>query len=236
MIGVEELGTILGVWAHPDDETYLMGAIMALARDAGQRVLCLSATRGEAGSQDQERWPSATLGEVRERELTAALAILGVAEHRFLGYPDGGCDAADADEASATIAAAIDEVQPDTVLTFGPDGMTFHTDHIAVHHWTTAAFKEAAKPGARLAYATHTPEFMALTLPLLEGLGVFYGAPPPATPRTELSCLVEAVGDLALRKRRALLAQESQTAGLFAAIADEDLILRVLAEEAFRPA
>ena len=44
---VAELGTILGIWAHPDDEAYLSGGLMALARDNGQRVVCVTATRGE---------------------------------------------------------------------------------------------------------------------------------------------------------------------------------------------
>ena len=53
-------------------------------------------------------------------------------DHRWLDYPDGGCAAVDAEEAVARIAAIIDEVRPDTVLTFGPDGGTGHPDHIAV--------------------------------------------------------------------------------------------------------
>ena len=46
---VAELGTILGIWAHPDDEAYLSAGLMALARDNGQRVVCVTATRGELG-------------------------------------------------------------------------------------------------------------------------------------------------------------------------------------------
>ena len=52
-----ELGTVLGVWAHPDDEAYLSGALMALARRAGNRVVCATATRGEQGSPDPVVWP-----------------------------------------------------------------------------------------------------------------------------------------------------------------------------------
>ncbi|MGH3589327.1 MAG: PIG-L deacetylase family protein, partial [Pseudonocardia sp.] len=44
------LGTILGVWAHPDDETYLCGGLMARAARSGDRVVCVTATRGEQGS------------------------------------------------------------------------------------------------------------------------------------------------------------------------------------------
>ena len=54
---VAELGTILGIWAHPDDEAYLSGGLMALARDAGPRVVCVTATRGELGTPDPATWP-----------------------------------------------------------------------------------------------------------------------------------------------------------------------------------
>ena len=58
-----ELGTILGVWAHPDDETYLTAGLMARAADDGERVVCVTATKGEGGSWDEKRWPSETMGE-----------------------------------------------------------------------------------------------------------------------------------------------------------------------------
>src|SRR5688572_4360145 len=67
-------GTVLSVWAHPDDETYLAGAIMADAVRGGSRVVCVTATRGELGSSDPERWPpGAPLAELRTWELEKAL-------------------------------------------------------------------------------------------------------------------------------------------------------------------
>ena len=58
---VRTLGTILGVWAHPDDEAYLSAGVMAMATRAGSRVVCVTATRGELGSTDStsgrsKRW------------------------------------------------------------------------------------------------------------------------------------------------------------------------------------
>ena len=58
-------GTVLGVWAHPDDETYLSAGLMAEAARDGRRVMCVTATRGEGGSMDEDRWPPETMGEVR---------------------------------------------------------------------------------------------------------------------------------------------------------------------------
>ena len=84
-----EPGTILSIWAHPDDETYLAAGIMATAVDNGDRVVCVSATAGEHGTADPIVWPPARLGQVRRWEANAAMAVLGVTEHRFLGYEDG---------------------------------------------------------------------------------------------------------------------------------------------------
>ena len=81
---MDDLGTMLGVWAHPDDETYLTAGLMAQAVRDGRRVVCVTATRGEGGSMDEERWPSATMGEVREAELMRCFEILGVTEHHWL--------------------------------------------------------------------------------------------------------------------------------------------------------
>src|SRR4029453_2861005 len=84
MFHASELGTILGVWAHPDDDIYLMAGVMAAAVDAGQRVVDVTRTRGEGGGRDEERWPPETMGEVRTQELLRSLEVLGVHEHHFL--------------------------------------------------------------------------------------------------------------------------------------------------------
>ncbi len=141
------LGTVLSVWAHPDDETYLAGGLMAAARDAGQRVVCVSATAGELGTEDPERWPPARLGQLRSWEASAAMAVLGVAEHRLLGLPDGGLQQLPMEHGVARMAELIAATHADTILTFGPDGMTFHPDHMAVSTWVTEAWRRAGRPG-----------------------------------------------------------------------------------------
>ena len=91
---MDDLGTLLGIWAHPDDETYLTAGLMAQAVRDGRRVVCVTATRGEGGSMDEERWPPATMGAVRTAELLRSMEILGVTEHRFLEGPVDGVDGA----------------------------------------------------------------------------------------------------------------------------------------------
>jgi LmbE family N-acetylglucosaminyl deacetylase len=208
---MKDLGTILGVWAHPDDETYLSAGIMALARDRGNRVACVTATRGEAGSLDPERWPPKTLGSVREAELMTALEMLGVTEHEWLDYPDGACEQIPDDEAVIKLGAIFDDVQPDTVLTFGPEGMTGHPDHKKVSAWTTAAFEQMAKPGAALYYATVTPEWMEAVYPRFQSLDVFFAGDPSVTPAAELGIDLVLDSELMDRKFRAISAQVSQS-------------------------
>lgn len=74
---IAELGTILSIWAHPDDEAYLCGGIMAVATAAASRVVCATATRGELGVTDPVRWPPERLAAIREAELAEGLRILG---------------------------------------------------------------------------------------------------------------------------------------------------------------
>ncbi len=136
---IKKLGTILSVWAHPDDETWCAAGIMATAVTNGQRVVCVLATKGEAGVQNERRWPRRRLGEIRAHEFENGAKILGLSDHHWLDCRDGGCDQVSDDAGSAKIKAFIDTHLPDTILTFGPDGMTGHPDHQAISRWVDQA-------------------------------------------------------------------------------------------------
>lgn len=136
---VKSLGTILTVWAHPDDETWSAAGILYSARQNGQKVCCVTATNGDAGVQDESRWPAHKLGKIREQEMQKALDELGVKCHHWLGYKDGKCDQVKLGEVVPKLAEIVAHIQPDTVLTFGPTGITGHTDHIAVGRWIESA-------------------------------------------------------------------------------------------------
>jgi LmbE family N-acetylglucosaminyl deacetylase len=225
------LGTVLGVWAHPDDEAYLSAGLMALARRAGQRVVVVTATAGERGLSEPPMPPD-ELAVLRRRELRSSLAAVGVTEHHFLGYHDGGCPAVPAPQAVATLQELMAQVQPDTLVTFGPEGMTGHPDHQAVSAWTTAAWQGLGRPG-RLLYATLTPEFHRAWGPVNEQLGVWIDpTQAPCTPVSELAVAIDLDEDLAGMKYRALRAQWSQTAPLIARLG-EDAYRRWWASETF---
>lgn len=212
---VPELGTILGIWAHPDDEAYLMAGVMALAADAGQRVTCLTATLGDAGeTADAGRWPRERLREVRRDELHACLEVLGVEEHTSLEMPDGRLADLDAGLAMARLVEEIDRVQPDTIITFGPDGMTGHLDHRTVSGWVDAAVGRNGSP-ARVLWATKTPQWMA-AFPEFNDEVFPPGLPPQTDPDQALELDLD---DATLeRKVRALEAHASQTSGLIGAM------------------
>ena len=142
-----DLGTVLGIWAHPDDEAFLSAGLMAAARDAGNRVVCVTATLGEHGTPDAEQWPPERLAAVRARELSASLAALNVTQHHVLGIVDGTCADQQHDLVVARLGQIIETVAPDTIVTFGPDGLTGHVDHQTVSAWPAQSMRSA--PPAR---------------------------------------------------------------------------------------
>lgn len=136
---LKRLGTLLFVGAHPDDETFCCGGLLAMAVRNGQRVVCVTATHGEQGVQNESRWPAGQVGIIRTQELDAALKVLGVTEHYWLDYHDGECDKAPEDDASQALAGLIERCGVETVITFGPDGLTGHPDHQTMSRWADAA-------------------------------------------------------------------------------------------------
>ena len=221
---------MLGVWAHPDDETYLSAGLMAQAVRDGDRVVCITATRGEGGSMDEERWPTDTMAEVREAELMACLEILGVREHIWLDLPDIDMDTPLPESGYERVLGLMTEVQPQTVLTFGPDGMTGHHAHMSASAWATRAFETVAPPGAGLYYATNTQEWADEFVPIYNAFDVFRPGTPPVTPRDELGIDFPLPPDVLELKLQAIQAHESQVGGMVEAFG-EDIFRRAMKEE-----
>ncbi len=230
-LDVAELGTVVAVWAHPDDEAYLSGGLLALAADSGARVVCVTATRGEHGTSDPVRWPPARLAAVRERELKASLGALGVKEHHWLGIEDGTCATASPIRPVATLARLIRDVHADTVVTFGPDGVTGHSDHRAVSSWTTHAWAVSGAKG-RLLQATSTAGFASRFRAVHDRFAIFQPGLPTETPEEHLVLRLRLQDELLDRKIVALRAHASQAAELMTAMG-EDLFRRWCAEESF---
>jgi N-acetyl-1-D-myo-inositol-2-amino-2-deoxy-alpha-D-glucopyranoside deacetylase len=157
---------LLLVHAHPDDETITTGATMARYAAEGAHVTLVTCTLGEEGeilvpelaglAADQ----ADQLGGYRIGELAAALAALGVRDQRFLGgtgrYRDSGMIGtpqndhprafwrADPEVAATELAEVIREIRPQVVVTYDPEGLYGHPDHIQAHRVTMRAIELAA--------------------------------------------------------------------------------------------
>ncbi|GAA0452213.1 hypothetical protein Aca07nite_66870 [Actinoplanes capillaceus] len=230
-----ELGTILGVWAHPDDEAYLSGGLMALARDAGSRVVCVTATFGERGTPDPRTWPPHRLAERRTTELDACLRLLGVEEHHWLGYPDGHCAEIPPSAAIARLSTLIAEIRPDTVVSFGPDGNTGHPDHQAVARWTATAVDHAAPAHTRLLQAAVSDTWADRWRTVNDRFQIFQPGYPKTRPEQALTLHLTLDEPTVDRKLRALAAQTTQTETLIAEMGPAAYAAWI-AEEAFTEA
>lgn len=135
---------MLLVFAHPDDESFVLGGTIAKASSEGAEIYLVSATRGEAGK-TAGLCPPEKLGELREQELRKAAQVLGINKLSFLGYRDKEVLEAKAGEILAQLVKIIRAYRPHVVITFGADGASGHRDHRAIHHWTKAAVHLAAQ-------------------------------------------------------------------------------------------
>lgn len=223
---VRGLGALLTVWAHPDDETYLAGGLMAAAVQAGLPVTCVTATAGEQGGRrDQE----AEVAWRRSEELAEALAVLGVTDAVLLGQPDGCCSTVDPAGPVAALLDLLDTRRPDTIVTFGRDGLTGHPDHQAVSSWVSAAVLLHPGPRPRVLHATETADQVAR----VAGIDGIYAPGLPRTHRPDQLALALQLEGAALdAKVQALRAHRSQTGGLEAALG-ADAFRRWVAGEQF---
>ena len=207
---VTGLGAVLGIWAHPDDEAYLMAGTAMLALACGARVACVTATAGEAGeTADEDRWPQRELAAIRRAEMRTSLGLLGIDDHEWLQLPDGGLAALDPAQGVELVATVVERFGPDTIVTFGHEGMTGHPDHVAIGDWAAQAARELG--GIRVLAATKTrgwydeyPDVSRLIFP----------RGSPCTEPADLALEVTLPNEVLDRKIAALRAQASQTSGL----------------------
>ena len=236
-------GGILGVFAHPDDETYAVGGTLARCTDEGIAAAILCFTRGEAGMIAEGSGATRdNLGEVREAELRAACALLGVTDVRIVGTADGGTAATP--EGVGAIVETMHELRPLVVVTMEPGGVTRHPDHIAVSAMTTEAFDRVRSEASgayplRLYHAAIPASFLQALQAEAARLG-FTGtiadpndplSPRPA-PDDSIDCLVD-VSAWVPRKADALRAHLTQSMEMIAWLPPESY-QSVFGAEAFQ--
>jgi LmbE family N-acetylglucosaminyl deacetylase len=233
--------TIVSFHAHPDDEAITVGGTLAIAADAGHRVVLVFGTRGDLGEvADGVLEPDEALGERREQEARAAAAALGAARVEFLPYHDSGMagestnDAADAfaaadvEEAAAHLAEVLREERADVLTVYDERGGYGHPDHIQVH---VVGRRAAALAGTPRVYAATTSRehFLGLADRLADQVPPDTERPDPeeldlGVPEARITTTVDVTVALD-RKRAAMAAHPSQ-------IADDSFFL-ALPPEAF---
>jgi LmbE family N-acetylglucosaminyl deacetylase len=223
--------TVLGIWAHPDDEVFTSGGFMAEAARRGDRVVCLHLTSGEAGLYHRNLYPADVLAAVRKRELKESLAHIGVTEQRFLDYPDGRLSLAPRDDVVARLHDSLVEIDPDVIITFGPDGFTGHPDHRSLSAWVTAAARMWNKSRARVLHATVPATWKECIAARLDEFDFFWPGHSRSFDRGDVTFRLE--GELLDAKVAALQAHSSQMKPLFDAYGD-DFMRTVAATEVFR--
>lgn len=160
--------SVLAVVAHPDDESFGLGAVLTAFPDTAQvAVLCF--THGEASTL---HGVDGELRDVRAAELRAAAQALGLTDVTLLDHPDGALAAIPEAALAAAVVAAADRVHADGLLVFDPAGVTGHPDHAAA---TAAALTAAHQLGLPV-LAWTLPEHVAVTLNMEFG-AAFTGHP-----------------------------------------------------------
>lgn len=136
---------LMAIFAHPDDEAFGTGGTLARYAHEGVEVHLVTATTGEAGqifNPDVES--SLPMSILREKELRCACQQYGLKALHLLGYVDGQTTIIPQNTAVYRIVELMRRIKPQVVISFGPDGIYGHYDHLAVHRWSSIAVQLAA--------------------------------------------------------------------------------------------
>jgi N-acetylglucosamine malate deacetylase 2 len=160
---------LAAVLAHPDDESFAIGGTLARYAREGQRIHLIVATLGERGIPGTSAGKAAR---VRRAELRRACRELGITHISYLEFHDGRLAQVPEELGHARLEAALRQAAPDVVVTFGPDGISGHSDHVTISRWTTHVFDKLSHEsgGPRRLY------YIAPSEATQQGCGV----PPPA--------------------------------------------------------
>jgi LmbE family N-acetylglucosaminyl deacetylase len=164
------LGRVLAVCAHPDDESFGLGAVLAALATAGTASSVLCFTHGEASTLGMG---AGDLRRVRAGELAAAAAVLGTGSTVLLGYPDGRLAGIPLSQLAGRVRQQVLRTRPEALLVFDEGGITGHPDHCQA----TAAALSAAACDDLTVIAWAIPHLVAEALNA-EFATAFTGRPP----------------------------------------------------------
>ncbi|MFF2995581.1 PIG-L deacetylase family protein [Streptomyces sp. NPDC057950] len=163
--------TLMVVHAHPDDEAGQTGGTLARYAAAGVRTVLVTCTDGGQGDGVDGREPGhhdhrpEEVAARRAHELAMSGAALGVSHLIRLDHPDSGLpdfpddvdprafSRVDGEPVVRQLEALMREYRPDVLVTYPPDGLSNHPDHVRTHDLTTAAFERIRTAGGFLVQA-----------------------------------------------------------------------------------
>jgi N-acetylglucosamine malate deacetylase 2 len=135
---------LLFIYAHPDDESFAVAGIARMYADAGAELALITATRGDAGRAGEPPMCSREdLPATREAELRAAAAILGIGHVYLLDYVDKHLADAPPDKIRRELIEVIRWHRPQIAVTFDPNGLNQHPDHVAIGRFAIDAIVAA---------------------------------------------------------------------------------------------
>jgi LmbE family N-acetylglucosaminyl deacetylase len=182
------VGTLVAVFAHPDDETIVAPALAHAARN-GATVYVVIATDGRRGVSKHAGIPAGdSLATVRAGEARCSAATLGARPPIMLGFEDAGLAVLSPwpgeplDRMARRVDSTLRALHPDVVLTWGPEGGYGHQDHRLVGDVVTQVFQSGAVSSTRLLYVGFTAERIA-GAPRWYGSRVYPTAPALLTTR-----------------------------------------------------
>jgi LmbE family N-acetylglucosaminyl deacetylase len=123
---------LLCIFAHPDDEAFGPGGTLAKFSSEGVEIYIACVTCGDAIEKYAKGNDVKTLGEVRREELKNSAKILGIKEIFFLDFADGTLSNNNYHEVTGKLTEILEELKPDTIMTFARNGVSGHLDHVAV--------------------------------------------------------------------------------------------------------
>jgi N-acetylglucosamine malate deacetylase 2 len=219
---------LLFLLAHPDDETFIAGGTIARYAAAGVEVGVVCATRGERGKTG-DVCSRDDLARVREAEVRDAARILGIRRLEILSYEDQKLASAPPDEIRRSLVAALRQQRPQIAVTFDPNGMNLHPDHIAISRFASDAVAAAADP--RWFPETGEPHTVERMLWCGPGRVFDLGAMENIAGQAGMDFLID-IGRYRDKKNAALRAHRTQHPGLKKLFSDDT----TTALEAFRVA